>query len=52
MDNLLPAVLVVPLVLLVPPLLEELGWRGFALGHLLQGASPVVAALALGAFWA
>jgi membrane protease YdiL (CAAX protease family) len=33
------------------PLLEELGWRGFALPRLLKGFNPFVASLILGFIW-
>lgn len=37
--------------LILGPLGEELGWRGFALPRLLQRFSPFVASLILGAIW-
>jgi membrane protease YdiL (CAAX protease family) len=48
-----PAVLVMLLLneLILGPLGEELGWRGFALPRLLQRFSPLVASLILGAIW-
>jgi membrane protease YdiL (CAAX protease family) len=33
------------------PLLEELGWRGFALPHLLKRFNPFIASLILGLIW-
>ncbi len=45
-------VLVLGLVYVVAAILEELGWRGFALSRLLERYSPAVAALALGIPWA
>ena len=53
--QLLPAnpaqTLVLGVIFLVSALLEELGWRGFALSRLLTRRSPLVAALALGIPW-
>ena len=37
--------------LILGPLGEELGWRGFALPRLLQRFNPLVASLILGAIW-
>jgi uncharacterized protein len=37
--------------LILGPLGEELGWRGFALPRLLQHFSPLLASLILGALW-
>jgi membrane protease YdiL (CAAX protease family) len=37
--------------LILGPLGEELGWRGFALPRLLQRFSPLLASLILGAIW-
>lgn len=37
--------------LILGPLGEELGWRGFALPRLLQRFNPFVASLSLGAIW-
>jgi membrane protease YdiL (CAAX protease family) len=51
-DGLFPALLVVPLVVLVPAFTEELAWRGFALSRLLSGMSPLRAALLLAIPWA
>jgi membrane protease YdiL (CAAX protease family) len=47
-----PAVLIVPLVVLVPAFAEEIGWRGFALPRTLTAMSPLRAALVLGIPWA
>jgi membrane protease YdiL (CAAX protease family) len=51
-DTLFPAVLIVPLVVLVPAFTEELAWRGFALPRLLAAMSPLTAALVLAIPWA
>jgi membrane protease YdiL (CAAX protease family) len=39
-------------MLLLGPLPEELGWRGYALGRLQARHGPLTSALALGAIWA
>jgi membrane protease YdiL (CAAX protease family) len=51
-DTLLPAVLVVPLVVLLPAFGEELAWRGYALPRLMSAMSPLAAALLLAVPWA
>jgi membrane protease YdiL (CAAX protease family) len=38
-------------LVIIGPLTEELGWRGFALDHLEAKWSPLVSALILGAIW-
>ena len=43
--SLFPAVLIVPIVVLVPAFTEELAWRGFALPRLMSAMSPLQAAL-------
>ena len=50
--SLFPAVLVVPIVVLVPAFTEELAWRGFALPRLMSAMSPLQAALLLAVPWA
>lgn len=47
--SIVPFVLV---ILLFGPLLEELGWRGYALDGLLERRSALAASLILGAVWA
>jgi len=44
-------VLALALIFILAGLLEELGWRGFALPHMLDRTSPLVSALVLGAAW-
>lgn len=51
-DGLFPAVVIVPLVVLLPAFTEELAWRGFALSRLLSAMSPLRAALVLAVPWA
>jgi membrane protease YdiL (CAAX protease family) len=51
-DSLFPAVLIIPLVVLIPAFTEELAWRGFALPRLLSAMSPLQAALVLAIPWA
>lgn len=46
-----PAILIVPLVVLLPAIAEELAWRGFALPRALTAMSPLRAALVLGVPW-
>ena len=50
--SLFPAVLIVPIVVLVPAFTEELAWRGFALPRLMSAMSPLQAALLLAVPWA
>ncbi len=50
--SLFPAVLIVPIVVLVPAITEELAWRGFALPRLMSAMSPLQAALVLAVPWA
>jgi membrane protease YdiL (CAAX protease family) len=51
-DDLFPAVLIVPLVVLIPAFAEEIGWRGYALPRTLTAMSPLRAAIVLGIPWA
>ena len=51
-DDVFPAVLIVPLVVLVPAFAEEIGWRGYALPRTLTVMAPLRAALVLGLPWA
>jgi membrane protease YdiL (CAAX protease family) len=50
-DAAFPAVLIVPLVVLVPAFTEELAWRGYALPRLLSSMSPLQAAVLLAIPW-
>jgi membrane protease YdiL (CAAX protease family) len=50
-DGVFPAILIVPLVVLLPAFTEELAWRGFALPRAISVMSPVRAALVLGVPW-
>ncbi len=51
-DAIFPAVLIVPLVVVVPAFAEEIGWRGYALPRTLTVLSPLRAAVVLGIPWA
>jgi len=50
-DEVFPAVLIVPLVVVVPAFAEEIGWRGYALPRTLTTMSPLRAAIVLGIPW-
>jgi uncharacterized protein len=51
-DDVFPAVLIVPLVVLLPAFAEEIGWRGYALPRTLTVTPALRAALVLGVPWA
>jgi membrane protease YdiL (CAAX protease family) len=50
-DALFPAMLIIPLVVLLPAVTEELAWRGFALPRLMSVMPPLRAALVLAIPW-
>jgi membrane protease YdiL (CAAX protease family) len=50
-DAVFPAVLIIPFVVLLPAIAEELAWRGYALPRLLTVMSPLAAALVLAIPW-
>jgi uncharacterized protein len=50
-DRVFPAVLIIPLVVLLPALTEELAWRGYVLPRLLEVMSPLRASLLLAVPW-
>ena len=50
-DDVFPAVLIVPLVVVLPAFAEEIGWRGYALPRTLTAMSPLRAAIVLGIPW-
>ncbi len=50
-DAVFPAVLIVPLVVVLPAFAEEIGWRGYALPRTLTAMSPLRAAIVLGVPW-
>ena len=50
-EDLFPAIVIVPLVVLVPAFTEELAWRGFAVPRALTAMSPLRTALVLGVPW-
>ena len=47
-DDLFPAILIVPLVVLLPAFAEEIGWRGYALPRAMTVMSPLRAAIVSG----
>lgn len=49
--DLLPSAVILPLVVLLPALAEELAWRGFAVPRLMTVMSPLRAALLLSVPW-
>jgi len=51
LDAVFPAVLIIPLIVLLPAFAEELAWRGFALPRLMTVMSPLAAALVLAIPW-
>jgi membrane protease YdiL (CAAX protease family) len=51
-DRVFPAIVVIPLVVLIPAFAEEIAWRGYAASRLLPSMSPLAAAVALGIPWA
>jgi membrane protease YdiL (CAAX protease family) len=50
-DRVVPAIFIVPLVVLLPAIAEELAWRGYVLPRLLAVMSPLTAALVLAVPW-
>src|SRR5262245_42717799 len=51
-DKVFPAIVIVPLVVLLPAFAEEIAWRGYAVTRLLPSMTPLAAALVLGVPWA
>ena len=51
-DSVVPAVFIVPFVVLVPAFAEEIAWRGYAVSRLLPSMSPLAAAVVLAVPWA
>ena len=51
LTDLLPGIVIVPLVVLVPALTEELAWRGFALTAAMRITTPLRASLVLAIPW-
>ena len=51
-DKTFPAILFIPLLVLLPAFAEEIAWRGYAVTRLLPAMSPLAAALVLGVPWA
>ena len=50
-DKVFPAIVIVPLIVLIPAFAEEIAWRGYAVTRLLPSMSPLAAALFLGIPW-
>jgi CAAX protease family protein len=51
-DKAFPAIVFVPVIVLLPAFAEEIAWRGYAVTRLLPSMSPLAAALLLGVPWA
>jgi uncharacterized protein len=51
LDKVFPAVLIIPLIVVLPAFAEELAWRGYALPRLMSAMSPLSAALILAIPW-
>ena len=51
-QSLFPAIVIVPLVVLIPAFAEEIAWRGYAVNRLAPVVTPLGAALILGVPWA
>ena len=51
-DKVFPAIVIVPVIVLIPAFAEEIAWRGYAVTRLLPSMSPLAAALLLGVPWA
>ena len=51
-DRTFPAILFIPLLVVLPAFAEEIAWRGYAVTRLLPSMSPLAAALLLGVPWA
>jgi membrane protease YdiL (CAAX protease family) len=51
LDKVFPAVLIIPLIVVLPAFAEELAWRGYALPRLMSAMSPLSAALVLAIPW-
>lgn len=50
-DELTPAALFIPLVVVLPAFAEELAWRGYAVPRLMTAMSPLLASLVLAVPW-
>jgi CAAX protease family protein len=51
-DKVVPAIFIIPLVVLLPAFAEEIAWRGYAVTRLLPAMSPLAAALVIAGPWA
>jgi membrane protease YdiL (CAAX protease family) len=51
-DKAFPAIVLIPLLVLLPAFAEEIAWRGYAVTRLLPSMSPLAAAFVVGIPWA
>jgi hypothetical protein len=51
-DKAVPAIVIVPFVVILPAFAEEIAWRGYAVNRLLPTMPPLAAAFVLGVPWA
>jgi membrane protease YdiL (CAAX protease family) len=51
-DKVFPAILIIPLLVLIPAFAEEIAWRGYAVTRLLPTMTPLAAAFVVGVPWA
>jgi membrane protease YdiL (CAAX protease family) len=51
-DKAFPAIVIIPLLVLIPAFAEEIAWRGYAVSRLLPSMTPLAAAFVVGVPWA
>jgi uncharacterized protein len=51
-DKVFPAIVIIPILVLIPAFAEEIAWRGYAVTRLLPSMSPLAAAFVVGVPWA
>ena len=51
-DKTFPAIVIIPLLVLIPAFAEEIAWRGYAVTRLLPSMTPLAAAFVVGVPWA